>query len=188
MQSSTPLQAPQILLNDIVPLKVRFFDFEKKEKRGVIEIHTRIQKDIQELFQLIYKLKFPLCSVKLISDFNFSDDLSMRANNTSAFNFRTVSMDSSRISNHGYGVALDINPVQNPYIKNDVVLPRQGIYNLEKPGTLHPNHPIVLFMKQRGFIWGGDWNKPYVDYQHFEKPLPNELQERYLIDFKKIKK
>ncbi|MCI5051470.1 MAG: M15 family metallopeptidase [Candidatus Pacebacteria bacterium] len=167
--SSIPLQPPQILLDDIVSVQVKFFDFNEEEKVGEIEIHKTIQKDIQELFDLIYELKFPLQSVLPVSEFNYEDDASMNANNTSAFNFRTVALDPSRISNHGYGLAVDINPVQNPYIKGDRVLPESAVYDEAEQGTLSIDHPITQFMKKRGYIWGGDWDKSYLDYQHFHK-------------------
>ncbi len=179
MKSSQSLLAPQILLDDIISLNVDFFDFFGEKQSGVIEVHNSIQNDIQELFRLIFKLQFPIHSVKPISEYNFSDDDSMNANNTSAFNFRTVAMDPTRISHHGYGVAIDINPMQNPYIKGNTVLPSRGVYNVNQLGTLYDNHPIVIFMKERGFVWGGDWEKPYVDYQHFEKSLPEDIKEKY---------
>lgn len=184
--SSIPLMAPQILLDDIVSLDVTFFDFNGIEKSGIIEVHKSIEQDIRDVFDLIYKLQFPIHSVQPVSGFNFDDDISMQANNTSAYNFRTVALDSSRISNHGYGLAIDINPVQNPYIKEEVILPPTSIYNVHTPGTLNKKHPIVVFMKNRGYIWGGDWDKPYLDYQHFHKEPSVELLAKYSYEIKNI--
>lgn len=184
--SSTSLQAPQILVDDIVSLDVTFFDFNGIEKSGIIEVHKSIEQDIRDVFNLIYKLQFPIHSAQPVSRFNFDDDISMQANNTSAYNFRTVALDPTRVSNHGYGLAIDINPVQNPYIKEEVILPPTSIYNVHTPGTLNKEHPIVVFMKDRGFIWGGDWDKPYLDYQHFHKEPSVELLAKYSYEIKNI--
>jgi len=177
--SSIAMKPPQSLLDDIIIINVQFFDFKGKEQEGIIEVHAYIKNDIHKLFQLIHRLKFPLSCVRPIAEFDGSDDDSMRANNTSAFNFRTVALDPERISNHGYGLAIDINPVQNPYIKDTIILPPHAEYIESEPGTMTKYHPITIFMKQRGFVWGGDWNKPYLDYQHFHKDPSTDFLEKY---------
>ena len=98
-----------------------------------------------------------------------SDDQSMLADNTSAFNYRTAT-GSKHLSMHAYGFAIDINPAQNPYIKGNIVLPPGAVYDTAKPGTLGANSPIVKTFKRLGWTWGGDW-KSLKDYQHFEKAL-----------------
>ncbi|MAQ77016.1 peptidase M15 [Candidatus Campbellbacteria bacterium] len=184
--SSISLTPPKILLDDIVSLDVKFFDFNKKEQTGIIEVHKSIEQDIRGLFDLIHTIKFPLESVQLMSDFHFDDDASMAMNNTSAFNFRTVTLKPHLVSNHGYGVAIDINPMQNPYIKKENIFPPDAAYDTHQSGTLVADDEIVKFMKSRGYTWGGDWEKPYLDYMHFHKELPEEYLEKYQAEISKV--
>ncbi len=94
----------------------------------------------------------------------------MLLNNTSAFNYRCAA-GSKKLSMHAYGFAIDINPVQNPYIKGKVVLPPGAVYDIRKSGTLAYNSPVVKTFIRLGWTWGGNW-KSLKDYQHFEKVLP----------------
>jgi hypothetical protein len=93
----------------------------------------------------------------------------MLCNNTSAFNYRKVT-GGKVLSMHAYGYAIDINPVQNPYIKGRVVLPEGAIYKPYRPGTLTRSSPVVMEFIRLGWTWGGSW-KSLKDYQHFEKVL-----------------
>jgi len=128
------------------------------------------------VFDVALKEHFPIHSVIPISDKQFrkddrwDDDLSMEANNTSAFNYRFVTGSSHRLSEHAYGRSIDINPLQNPYIKGDTILPKGAKYDPDVNGTLTTDHPIVLTFLRLGWEWGGNWTS-CRDYQHFEKPL-----------------
>ena len=102
-----------------------------------------------------------------VAAFNWDDDASMTNNNTSAFNYRFIYKTNS-LSNHAYGRAIDINPVQNPYILSDgTVMPEGAEYNLATLGTI--TFAIAKIFKSRGWEWGGDWLR-VKDWQHFEKP------------------
>ncbi len=106
---------------------------------------------------------------------------SMRQNNTSAFNYRTVPF-SDRLSNHAFGFAMDINPVQNPYYTGQQIFPENAVYYPSIPGTLYDEHPVVLLFKVLGWRWGGDWYER--DYQHYDKQLEKieleDVQNHYL--------
>ena len=126
-------------------------------------------------------MKFPIKSVIPISHskYKWDDILSCRDNNSSGFNYRHISGDSSRLSKHAHGLAFDINPIQNIYIKYDKNLkevlrfPALGLYDKNILGTLILNHPLVALMKKLEWDWGGDWTPESgrVDYQHFEKNI-----------------
>jgi len=153
---------------------VLYYSFDGKIHRGQIVIDRRLVRDIQQVFQSALETKFPINSVIPISHDRFhkngvwnSDNQSMLANNTSAFNYRKVTGGKS-LSMHSYGFAIDINPVQNPYFKGSIVLPEGAIYNPVAPGTLTAASPIVKTFKRLGWGWGGEW-KSLKDYQHFEK-------------------
>ncbi|MCA9351435.1 M15 family metallopeptidase [Patescibacteria group bacterium] len=183
--SSHALTPPQILLDDIVALDVSFIDFDGREGTGVIEVHKSIADDVRDVFALMHQMKFPLQSVRPMSEFDYDDDASMAANNTSAFNFRTVTLDPTRLSLHSYGLAIDINPKTNPYINGDRVLSEGATYDPAAEGALYLGHPVVEFFTSRGFVWGDAWDKPYRDIQHFHKPWNDSFEERYRYEVEK---
>lgn len=153
---------------------VTHWGFDKKVHRGQLVIDKELEKDIAEVFEIALKEKFPLQSVIPISHAKFrknekwDDDLSMAANNTSCFNYREVTGGTS-LSKHALGRAIDINPLQNPYIKGKLTLPPNAKYDPDAPGTLTADHPVTKAFLARGWEWGGNW-KSLKDYQHFEKP------------------
>jgi hypothetical protein len=153
-----------------------YYSFDGKVHKGQLVIDERLVEDILEVFRVAFESRFPITSVIPISNDRFfkngkwnEDDLSMLANNTSAFNYRLVTGGKS-LSRHAYGFAIDINPVQNPYIKGNIVLPADAVYDTSKPGTLSPDSPVVQTFLRLGWTWGGNW-KSLKDYQHFEKVL-----------------
>lgn len=178
-ETTVILEIPEYIKKDIVELEVSFYNFNGNLSFGFIEVHKEIKNDIRDLFKIILKEKFPLSSVDKISKFGRDDDLSMEANNSSAFNYRTVTNKPDVLSIHAYGLALDINPLQNPYIDGEKVYPKGAVYDELTPGTLRSDSFIVKFLKERGFIWGGDWEKPYLDYMHFHKEPSLGLKEKY---------
>ena len=155
---------------------VTYYSFDDKVHQGQIVVDERLADDVQEVFRVALENKFPIGSVIPIADRKFqkegqtnSDDLSMAANNTSAFNYR-VKTGSSVLSQHAYGFAVDINPMQNPYIKGGTILPSNAVYDPAKPGTLTLDSPVVKTFKRLGWTWGGEWQS-LKDYQHFEKGI-----------------
>ena len=101
--------------------------------------------------------------------YNWSDEKSMRDNNTSSFTYRFLS-GSKILSMHASGLAIDINPKQNPYVKSGSSSPTGSEYKLDANGTICPDSEIVKVFKEKGWSWGGDW-KSLKDYQHFQKTL-----------------
>ena len=159
-------------------MDVLYYSFDGKIHKGQVVIDERLAGDIQEVFRVAFETKFPIASVIPISHNHFfknekwnEDDQSMLSDNTSAFNYRTVTGGKS-LSQHAYGLAIDINPVQNPYIKGNIVLPPKAVYDTLKPGTLTPDSPVVKTFIRLGWSWGGSW-KSLKDYQHFEK-IPHD--------------
>ncbi len=152
---------------------VKYYGFDKKIHQGQLVIDYELVEDIQTIFAFALEKRFPLQSVIPISDLRFrknhrwDDNLSMAANNTSAFNYR-LSTGSSQLSKHAYGKAIDINPFLNPYIKGTITAPPGATYVPDKAGTFTADHPLVQKFLQLGWHWGGHW-KTLKDYQHFEK-------------------
>jgi len=158
-------------------IEVLYYSFDGKIHQGQLVIDERLVEDIREVFRVALENKFPIASVIPIAHDRFAkngewnaDDRSMASNNTSAFNYRAMTGGKS-LSKHAYGFAVDINPVQNPYMKGEIVLPPHAVYDTRKPGTLTHDSPVVKTFIRLGWTWGGDWES-LKDYQHFEKVPP----------------
>lgn len=152
--------------------------FEDNFYEGQIVICKELAQDVTDLFDFILTLpeehRFPIESVKPIILYNNDDELSMQANNSSGFNYRNVE-GQDILSKHAFGLAIDLNPRQNPVmVDGKITQPQNGTYDPEQPGTLYAGHPIVEFLKARGWIWLGD-REHNPDYQHFYKEVDEEI-------------
>ncbi|MFT4737760.1 MAG: hypothetical protein ACJAZM_000323 [Cyclobacteriaceae bacterium] len=170
-----PLPANRLSVVNII-----YVDFEGQDQTGKIVVMDVLASSTLALFKELYDLRFPLAKVKLITAYKGSDDLSMADNNTSAHNFRKVA-GTTRLSLHAYGTAIDINPVQNPYILIDqeaakaTFLPPNStkyanrlVERLGKPRQIGFAEEVVDVFARHGFYWwGGYWDEP-IDYQHFQ--------------------
>ncbi len=167
-------KCPPDIRNRQKVVKLKYYSSDGKIHQGQLVIDVELEHDIKKVFELALKEHFPIYAVIPISDKHFrkegrwDDELSMEANNTSAFNYREIT-GGGRLSNHAYGRAIDINTFQNPYIKNGTILPHGAKYDPTSAGTFTADHPIVRAFLQLGWDWGGNWTSP-KDYQHFEKP------------------
>ena len=114
--------------DDLRYIELRHYDFDGDVKQGELIVNARVAQEVTEIFYALYQAKYPLESVVLVDDFGEpgDDNLSMAANNTSGFNYRTVS-GSSTLSRHSYGAAIDVNPMLNPYIDGERIVPENGI-------------------------------------------------------------
>lgn len=165
--------------NDLRYLKVLYVDFNGKTEVGEIVCNKAIAQDLIDIFRELYKQKYPICHIALIDEYGADDETSMRANNTSCFCYRTIK-GSSKLSKHSLGMAIDINPLQNPcvrYTKNgklrriepDTEEARKYIKRATMKAHVITSEDLCykLFL-QHGFRWGGAW-RTVKDYQHFEK-------------------
>lgn len=160
---------------DLRYLRVRHYDREGKEYVGEMICHRSIAKDLLEIFRALHKAHYPIERMRLIDDYGANDEQSMAANNSSAFNYRRVA-GSKKLSAHSYGLAVDLNPKYNPYVRKGgrLVSPkgsaRYANRRLNFDYKITADDLCVRLFKQHGFRWGGDWRN-VKDYQHFEKPL-----------------
>lgn len=124
------------------------------------------------VFEHIFAARFPIHSLRRIDHFAGSDPESMAANNSSAFNFRLVD-GSEHLSQHALGQAIDINPLQNPWLRGERVDPEAGRAYLDRrqlrPGMIVRPGPVIAAFEAAGWRWGGD-NADAPDYHHFSKP------------------
>jgi len=164
--------APQDIIDQLILTDVEYYSTDNKLHRGQLLINRSIKKDIVAIFDSIKVWRFPIVQVVPIVAFNWDDNLSMAANNTSSFCYRKV-LGSNNLSRHAEGMAIDINPFFNPMIwkppyENRPVKPENAQYNKEIPGTLYLEHPVVQEFLKRKFIWGYNFSK-YYDIHHFHK-------------------
>ncbi len=142
--------------------------------KGQLVVNWRIANKVCRIMRELYQARYPIERMELIDRYNADDELSMRANNSSAFNFRRVAR-SRRLSAHSRGLAIDINPLYNPCVRTvkgkRVVQPATGSRYLDRKANF--DYKITRgdlchrLFTQAGFRWGGDW-RTVKDYQHFE--------------------
>lgn len=165
---------------ELAYLQVLYMDFEGQPQVGEIICNKAIAQDLVEIFYELYQASYPIERIRLIDEYGGDDTLSMEANNTSCFNYRVVDGTSS-LSKHAYGLAVDINPLYNPYVtypngKRRVSPAASEIYadrSLDFPAKIDKNDLCYQLFTEHGFTWGGNW-KTMKDYQHFQKALPQK--------------
>lgn len=149
-------------------INVYYLGYDSLVHRGQLVCHKSVVNELKEIFIELYKIKFPIESVRPISLFEWNDEISMSSNNTSCFNYRTVS-NSNKLSEHSKGLAIDLNPKYNPYISSKgVISPKNGEYNNKNIGTIIVDSKVISIFKDKGWKWGGNWKRS-KDYQHFSK-------------------
>lgn len=161
------IEIPNSISKQLTLISVEYYSFDDRLHKGQLVVNKKAAKDIEEIFNFIKESKFPIDKVIPAVKFNWDDDASMNDNNTVAFNYRKVK-GSKVLSAHSYGMAIDINPLQNPHIKGKVIQPYKGKYNVNASGTIIRDSKLVKEFVKRGWQWGGRW-KSSKDYQHFEK-------------------
>jgi len=157
-----------VALEDLRLVRVSFMRFDGTEQMGELVVRSDVATYLPNLFKTLWDEDFRFERMQLVDDFGGDDDASMAANNTSAFNCRAVA-GTNRFSQHSYGTAIDINPVQNPYVAGSQVDPPAGSAYLNRadvrPGMLVRGGVGVNVFRFVGWGWGGDWTSA-KDYQH----------------------
>ncbi len=166
-----------VSLEDLRYLRVKHIDFSGEERMGEIIVHKEVSVEVTEIFKALYRTNYPINKMRLVSDYKGSDWQSIEADNTSAFNCRKAT-GSKKFSKHSYGKAIDINPIENPYIfrsgksshkasKPYLKRKRTSESTLQR-AMLLPYDKATKIFKKYGWKWGGDWSG-VKDYQHFSK-------------------
>jgi len=147
-------------------VRVSYWGFDGNPRAGRIVVASRVAPDVLAVFRILWNERFPLRRLQPVSAYRGSDDASMAADNTSGFNCRFVG-GTSRWSNHAYGEAIDVNPVENPYVQGSRVSPPAGRAfvdrNRYRKGMAMPNGVLVRAFAAVGWKWGASFG----DYQHF---------------------
>lgn len=157
-------------LSDLRRLAVSYVGFDGTVRQGVLVVHASAVPALTQVFADLYAARFPIRSLQPIEAYGGDDWTSIEADNTSAFNCRARTGSTTEWSRHAYGLAVDLNPLENPYVTNGTTShPRSRPYldraNV-RPGMLVPGSAAVRAFTDAGWFWGGEWANP-KDLQHF---------------------
>ena len=152
-------------------VRLAFWGFDGERHVGALIVRDRVAPQVVVVFRRLYRARFPIRRLEPIDAFHGSDPRSMAADNTSAFNCRyAVAAGPRRWSVHAYGEAVDVNPVENPYLEGGAVRPAAGARFLDRararPGMAVPGGALVSAFAAVGWQWGGRWTAS-PDWQHF---------------------
>jgi hypothetical protein len=152
-------------------VSVSFVGFGGRPRRGAVVVNASVAKEVAGAFRALYRARFPIRRMKPIQAYGGDDFRSIEADNTSAFNCRPAT-GSSNWSQHAYGLAIDLNPLENPYVSGGRTShPRSVPYLDRSPyrkGMIVEGGVVVRAFEARGWGWGGRWSAP-IDYQHLSK-------------------
>ncbi len=156
-------------LDRLRAVRVTYVSFDGVARHGRLVLHRRWADELLEVFRRLYARDFPIRRVRLVDRYGADDRESMRHDNTSAFNCRTVA-GTDVWSQHAYGRAIDVNPVENPYVDGSHVSPRRGRDYVDRsdvrPGMIVKRDVVWRAFHRIGWEWGGTWRSAQ-DYQHF---------------------
>lgn len=171
MRGKSLPETARIGFDELRYLTLYHYDFDNHIQQGEMVCNKAIAHDLLCIFRTLFAETYPINSIRLVDDFDASDEASMQANNTSCFNYRTIA-GSHKLSRHAFGMAVDINPLQNPCIKSSRIRPSTATDFVDRskdfPHKIDDNDFCKKTFESHGFRWGGRW-RSVKDYQHFEK-------------------
>lgn len=152
-------------------VRFAFVDFSGSTQSGEVVVASTEAQAVLLVFERLFLDRFEMAMATPVIGFGNDDQASMLANNTSGFNCRRVT-GSSAWSRHSYGLAIDINPLVNPWVRKGGIEPPEAASYVDRaievPGGIYPGDAIIAYFDQIGWLWGGDFEEP--DYQHFYLP------------------
>jgi hypothetical protein len=156
-------------LDDLRLLTLSFWGFDRRPHSGRLVVHEDVARGVVSVFRTLYDARFPIRRMRLVDAYGSDDFRSIEADNTSAFNCRRAT-GSSSWSEHAYGRAIDLDPIENPYVSDGRTSHRASRRYLDRsgrlPGMVHDGDVVVRAFAAIGWGWGGRWGDP-ADYQHF---------------------
>ncbi|HET8606438.1 MAG TPA: M15 family metallopeptidase [Gaiellaceae bacterium] len=152
-------------------VRLAYWGFDGRRHLGALVVRDRVARQVVVVFRRLYRERFPIRRMRPVDAYRGSDPRSMAADNTSAFNCRyAVATGPRRWSVHAYGEAIDVDPVENPYLEGGAVRPPAGRRYLDRararPGMAVPGGTLVTAFASVGWQWGGRWSGS-PDWQHF---------------------
>lgn len=172
--------APVPAVEELRYVHILHYDFQGRATEGELICNEFIAADLTEIFYELFCNEYRLEKVLLIEEYDGDDNASMADNNTSCFHYRQIEGETS-LSKHAYGLAVDVNPLYNPYITyqpdgTEQILPEEAApyadRSLSFPYKIDEDDLCYKLFIRHGFTWGGNWNHSR-DYQHFQKQKPD---------------
>lgn len=158
-----------VAADDLAWVRVVFHGFDGARHTGELLVHASVADDVVQVFHDLWRARFPIEEMRITTRAELDGDPTGDGNNTGAFTCRPVTGGSS-YSEHAHGLAIDLNPFHNPYLKGDVVLPELARAFLDRDdvrrGMITADGPVVAAFARIGWGWGGSW-RSLKDYQHF---------------------
>lgn len=158
-----------VALRDLRHVSLPFIGFGGRARRGALVVNATVAGDVVAIFRALYRDRVPIRRMRPIQAYRGDDFASIEADNTSAFNCRPAT-GSRTWSQHAYGLAIDINPIENPYVSGGRTSHPASVAFLDRdrirPGMAVEGGPLVAAFDARGWSWGGRWSGT-VDHQHF---------------------
>jgi hypothetical protein len=156
---------------DLAWIRLTFWGFDGRRHTGELLVNGEVAAPLVTVFHTLYDERFPLEQMTITTKAEQTAKPTGDGNDTGAFNCRPV-RGATTFSQHAYGLAVDVNPFQNPYTKGDLVLPElAGAYtdrSWRRPGMILPGGPVVRAFARIGWGWGGSWHS-LKDLQHFSR-------------------
>jgi hypothetical protein len=158
-------------LDDLRLLRLTYWGFDDRTHTGRLVVNKAVAADVLTAMRSLYRHRFPIRRMRLVDAYGADDHRSMAADNTSAFNCRFINGQPGVWSQHAFGKAIDVDPIENPYVTGSgFVSPPEGSRYADRssmaPGVIHRGDPTVRAFRAIGWGWGGRWSFP-KDYQHF---------------------
>jgi len=163
-----------ITLDDLSYIEIVHWGFDGELHYGEMIVNKNVAQEVVEIFEELFQFRFPIEKIRLIDEYDANDDKAMEDNNSLALCCRWITGSTIRFSIHSLGQAVDINPVQNPYVKGDLLLPKNGEEYVDRDacedfkGVITENSICYKVFAKRGWTWGGGWES-LKDFQHFQK-------------------
>ncbi|MDH3294741.1 MAG: M15 family metallopeptidase, partial [Acidimicrobiia bacterium] len=168
-ERSTWVEGCPVPPEDLAYITVPFWGFDGLVHTGELIVHQDVAADVISVFETLYGERFPIEEMRIVTQADVDAPPIGDGNNSGGFVCRPIT-GGSGFSEHAKGLAVDINPFHNPYVKDDRVLPEQATFytdrSLDLPGMIGPDSIVVSAFADIGWSWGGDWDS-LVDYQHF---------------------
>ena len=159
-----------VALADLRHLTLSFWGFDGRQHTGELIVNASVADDVRKVFGRLFAARFPLEEVRLVEPADLAAEATGDGNTTAAFVCRPVRGSTSTFSAHSYGLAVDVNPFQNPYHKGDSVLPELASAYLDRswarPGMIRKGDVVTRAFSDVGWTWGGTW-KSTKDTMHF---------------------
>jgi hypothetical protein len=156
--------------SDLAWVRLTFWGFDDARHTGELLVNASVADDLVGVFRDLYGARFPLEEMRITTRAELDAPPTGDGNDTGAFNCRPKAGQTSGFSEHAYGLAIDVNPFQNPYVKGELVLPElASAYthrDWRRPGMITAGGPVVRAFASIGWGWGGSWSS-LKDYQHF---------------------